>query len=362
VGDKVQEAVTPLANQARESVEALRIHELVARASDADDAKAYDELLQIKDSEPPKERELIQGVIADRQNHEHDLIRPGAASGCIGFSLKNFFDTSLSSPDVATRREILDDCTAWSGNEYGDNFEPDGRRISIFQIEEQVVPKVVRVAVEDASLIVRAQAIDLINHLFKESPGFPQGQFDLFDAAGVKHWWEANKANYQALELISAVSDGARNVDSVDLYDELYRFEVTSSPTLKNAIEEQRARMRTAAAGTQDGFSHLFPTGLSDGCNNSQVGFTLSLRGVSPRGSPIDSNDELFKDVQGLMYCPIVVGDLPRIAEFATKSQRLSRRCAATAVLNKWLNQTFDPFDIRAIEVWWASHKAEYGD
>jgi hypothetical protein len=65
-------------------------------------------------------------------------------------------------------------------------------------------------------------------------------------------------------------------------------------------------------------------------------------------------------EVEYLANCPIVKTDLPRIADYATNSRLLTRRYAATTVVEKWANHKLDPFDPASIRSWWTEHKDDY--
>jgi hypothetical protein len=341
VKGEVQETITPLASKMEESAAKQQIQSLIAQAN-ADNAQAFDELFQLKDSGPVSQRKLIGDIIADRRNHALDLFqsRGQHPERCYSGTL-----TQGYGGNVADRIQAIADCDGYVGIEFDLKWDTS----AVLRTEATITPEIVKTALEDHSLAVRAAAIFFVNQLFGGSPGFREF-FDL-DSGSLRDWWSKNEPNYQALELIShaRMPDGRA---SAVLYGELIRAGATSPTALGNAIQGRLNDMKELATHNQDDPSALRQKLGRDTCNDVENDF--NLRKLD------DSDLYSFLEIEYLQSCPIVRDYLPRIAEYATSSRFLARRYAATMVVNKWADEKFDPFDPKGIQDWWAQHRSEY--
>jgi hypothetical protein len=343
VSSEVRETIEPLANKVGESIAELHTNEVIARVN-ADDAQAFDELLELKESGPASQRRLVDGVITDRHNHALDQFR---ADGQNPARCAVPDPIGLGSYKVSDRIQAIADCSGWFGGEF---YSPRWDRAALLNIEATVTPHIVEVALNDHSLAVRSAAIYYINSAFAHIPAFKG--FDVLDNRGLRDWWNENKPNYYALELLSRAWSGPDDRDLAGLYIELSRAAASSPPALRDTLEKELAEMRKAAALRQDPPSGLKQKLGRDNCVD--VGNDFGLRKLD------DSDSYSFLEIEYLQNCPIVRTYLPRIADYAISSQLLTRRYAATMVVNDWVSEKFDPFDPKGLRDWWADHKTEY--
>jgi hypothetical protein len=96
-------------------------------------------------------------------------------------------------------------------------------------------PMWIKVAFNDPSLSVRAEAIWGINTLFKGGYGVPNNVFDLLDTYFLKQWWTKNSSNQAGIALIAFAGGGSpmqqvdARLDQIGLYDEAQRLAKTSA-------------------------------------------------------------------------------------------------------------------------------------
>ncbi|MGH9524140.1 MAG: hypothetical protein ACRD3E_16580 [Terriglobales bacterium] len=367
VNDKVQKTIGPLASKVEESVAAISIHALVARAN-ADDAMAYDELLRIKDAQPPNQRALINGVISDRARYELNntsgILRVNGET--LSFSSISCRDPksaivqhSLRSSDVLTRKGVLQSCATWADDDVNSRILPD-QSTSALQIEEELIPEVMKVALEDQSLSVRGAAFSIINGLFKHSPGFPEHAIEQLDTVALKSWWRTNEVNFQALHLLSRVSSSKKNLDLSELYERISRLKSMSPPDLKPFEEDALVQMRENAVRFQDDREALVKKMGRNSCASVASDFDLRLQDWERRPGVVDFDEYGTWELEFLETCPVEMSQVPRLVRLATDSNQLSRRYAASMLLKTWVAAKFDPFDRQAIQEWWNQHKGQY--
>lgn len=364
VADRVQETINPLAKRVGESVADLHIHELIALAN-ADDAKALDELSRLKNTGSPSQQKLIKSLLSGLNTYaraQHSLDQtytfPVSSKPPPCPNPQSYLRTASASSDVTARLTAILDCSAWADRENQDQYWLDNS-MSPFQIEEQMAPELVRIALEDPSVSVRTRAVVVINVLFSHSDGFPSDGFELSDLDGLKGWWREKESTYPSellLSRLSAFSGG----DMSDLYDEISRVRANSPPAQRKPLDHALAVMRSEAS-SQPALPILKKNLGRDSCTEVGNDFDLRMQEWNRRPE-IETNDTYGTwEIQFLQACPIVPRYLHLIVGFATTSHTLSRRYAAAMVLNKWVNANLDPFNTKGIQDWWVEHKAEYG-
>ena len=219
--EKVRSTIDPIAAD-------LRVQDLILKAN-ADDAKAFDELLEIESTGSVAQRELVRGVIADLHHKLRYQLESGSLQGCLDPGSSDFRER-LASRDAQVRRKAVQDCATWFNIPHSETtvngLDIPPRKSSI--IEFQVVPEFVDLALADSSLWIRATTINALSDLFKSSPRFPRDGLDLLNKAPLKEWWRNNAPDYRALILISQVYAGPENADSKDLYDEISGLEAAA--------------------------------------------------------------------------------------------------------------------------------------
>jgi len=257
VDEKVDTAVAPLANQARESLNALHIQELIAEAN-SDDADAFDELMQFRGTGSTDQNTLINNIITERRRTISERIYSRNGAGPISHCQvpRVAFD-QFALRDFPTRQEILANCIAWAGLEKSRTVLPDQSEPTL-DIELKLAPIFVRIATQDHSLAVRALAVHGLNDLFLFSPHFPPAGLDLIDKAQVKTWWEENSSSARALKLLSSTSPpGSDGADSVYLYDQLSSLAARDNASLEPLIRGRLAEIRASSAPPEESKSEL---------------------------------------------------------------------------------------------------------
>jgi hypothetical protein len=268
VSSEVQETIKPLAKGASETVAQLHTQELIARAN-ADDAQAFDELRQLKDTASDSQRTLINSVIADRVNRTLERFRAEQANPmpCATAVPALYTEAGPAGPaGIATR--TIASCMALMEQMFDLRWDTVG----VLEREAQATPVVVSCALDCRSLDARLAAISFVNLAFSRSPGF-RYVGDL-DTGTLRAWWKENQSNYRALELY-AWTRWLQGRDSAALYHELERSLATSPPSLKDAIGEALHDMRELAKLGQDTPAELSRKLGRDTCTDVQKDFAI---------------------------------------------------------------------------------------
>jgi hypothetical protein len=359
--DEVNNTIKPIAA-------GLKIEDLITRTN-LDDAKAFDELLQVRGSLEPDQKEKVDSAIAGRYSLARDRFNKfGDISGCLDPRTLEY-QQLLASHDSATRYHVMFNCRDWWTQRVTDASYWSGKDLSPIQVAEQVTPEFVQVALNDAALSVRGGAVFVVNDLFKFSPGYPNGGFDLLVTSDLRQWWHANQPNYRILAVISL----ARRPDYVDIgeiYDGLKALEPSATPRPRGDVEETLRNMRDEAIREQPQTSTSAQnpgwkawTRTQGTCSVDEREITERLKSWKADPTLIAGadyrQDEIGFEIAYLENCPIVADFVPEVVRYST-GHSMKLRYSATVVLNKWLNTKFDFFDSKAIKDWWANHKEDY--
>jgi hypothetical protein len=362
VNEKVEGAIAPLANQAKESLSALHVQQLIAEA-DSDNASAIDELIGLRSEGPTNQQAMISGVIADRRRYEHDSgVRRGGGNRFLCLDPKSAdFSSRLRSANAGIRLAALADCTAWYGSEF--DTPEMGFSYSPVRIQEELAPLFVNTALRDSSITVRAQAINGLNIFFESSPGYPHDGLDLIDLSGLKRWWQEHKSDYAALEWIARMRYRPQFIgfDSVYFFNELTKVKTPSSVT-NEAIQNILSTMRRYATEVNDEPLSNLKTRLGrDSCESVKNDLKVRIDdwNKQPTYGELSDTYGVF-EIAFLKSCPADLKYLPVIADFASRSPSLDRRYGSIVTINIWQGTHFDPFNTKDFEDWWTNHKSDY--
>jgi len=351
VNEKVQEAVTPLANQAKESIAELQIQKLIARA-DADDARAFDQLLELRHKGAASQQELIANVIAERLRFVRDHVYGGGDYHHCLEPTSTERITALNSPNAIDRQNAVISCTEWNGQELWQNS-------SALTIEKELVPIFVRMALEDPSLLVRGQALAGLTAFFMYSPGFQINAFSLSEPETLRQWWQTHKVDYPALKLIAMANSKqfTGGIDSVYLYDQLQLIK-TSYPSLHSQIEETLSKMEAEAVSpSRESIDSLKKEMGRDSCVEVERDSLARLREWNGgRHDLPDSESPASYGVWEIEFMKSCAADhtyLTAIAEYAVHSQSMKRRYAAIQTINAWEGLHLDPMSTTDLKKWW---------
>ena len=172
--EKVRSTIDPIAAD-------LRVQDLILKAN-ADDAKAFDELLEIESTGSVAQRELVRGVIADLHHKLRYQLESGSLQGCLICGSSDFRER-LASRDAQVRRKAVQDCATWFNISLGNHCE--WTRYSAAQVFNNRVPggSRIRRPCPRGLLVngIRATTINALSDLFKSSPRFPRDGLDLLN-------------------------------------------------------------------------------------------------------------------------------------------------------------------------------------
>ncbi len=358
VSDKVREAVTPLASQAREAFAANHVHDLIEKVNE-DDANAFDELLLLRDKGTPDQQALIKTTIADREAYARENLIPGLEIGACGYA-PSAFREELKQPDRAGRKRAIASCDPLVANDnasrYRQSFDQVGRVAPEIDLAASAI---LDIALHDRSLSVRSQAVDTINLWFQGAPGVPPDGFNLLEIGALSEWRKQNEANSKALLLLSRaklyISQGWI---SVALYEEVKQLAPNTPVPLEKALDETLARMQSDAAISNT--DNLARRAKEESCASAARDVEADFPNWDPSDPQFGFGRSERDQLAFLAACPIDAKLLPQVAEYAAKTRILGTRYWAVRIINKWAGLTLDPFDTRSIQGWWDKHKAEY--
>jgi hypothetical protein len=146
--DEVKSAIDPV-------VADVKLQAVIARAN-ADDAKAFDELLSVRETGATTKRDLVNGVIVNLQRHaraEFSIDRTSYYSECANPG-GTAYQGMLTSPLVEVRKNAINDCIAYM--EMGEWVPKAVESVSAFTVVETIVPMWINVAFNNPSLSVRS--------------------------------------------------------------------------------------------------------------------------------------------------------------------------------------------------------------
>lgn len=333
---RVHNMIAPLEAQAKASVEAIRVQELIAGAN-ADNASNFDQLLVMQDKGTPSQQALVKGVIANLEQSKAIRTAPYTFSPIPASDLSAFLkDTTKSAPQ-------------W-----------------------------VNSALANSSLSGRAAAYSAIDNQFGNTPGFPPGGLDITRARQLREWWQSHGSDPEmlvresvGLALLSyaagiqepTIPENLRQneFDQTKLYDDLDLLETPAIPSLAPRLTALRDQMRSAAAKLN------VPTGPSPyfawmGHGTPATCETIGGQMIEVLPYYLKEPDRELKDDGNLLTepdflaqqnCPLQPKLEPLIAGYAIKTQWLSRRYALIALIDKWRGINLDPYDAAAFSAWW---------
>jgi hypothetical protein len=357
IEERVHRMVDPLQAQAQASVTAIRIQELIAKAN-SDDAKAFDELLSLKSSGTVGQRDLVSRVINELHHRAMDWRFPEGQPffECLD-PQSSPCQEAIVSPDSEKRRKAVFSFGLVQRQEVGhqayDACTGAGK--------VRFAPSLVKVALNDSLLSIRAPAIKSINAIFQEAPGIPSGGFDLLDTEGLREWWKSNEPNHDALALLSCVRPSAWAGDGISIYEDIQRYEKNSPPSLATEFRKVLTRMRSESANrNKSTTAELERLTRRSSCSEFEGDFETRLRSYREHKASEEGDYLGLYDIEYMKTCPISITLLPQLAEYATTTRRLSVLYGAILVVNQWTGSSLDPYDQASVKDWWAAHKGEY--
>jgi hypothetical protein len=350
--DEVKSAIDPV-------VADVKMQALIARAN-ADDAKAFDELVRLKNTGSPAQNDLVNGVIVNLQRHagEEFGYEWTSSYGLCGNPSGQVYQSMLTSSLVSERKKAIGVCIAYMSK---GQWTPKGYT-SAFTVLETVGPMLMKTAFDDPSLSVRAEAIKGANWLFKGGEAGNPKNFDLLDTTLLKVWWKKSASNQAALALIafgehSASSGFDWRTDQIGLYDELQRLAKISPQPLAPELELLREQMRLQAANHRPSAAELAKQ-IGRDCNGVQDDLGLRLQNYRNRLEDERNDDYGLLELQYLETACTVQGQLlTQIAEYGVVTRSLGRRYAAVEIVNKTSGVSFDHYDSTPLEGWLKTHK-----
>jgi hypothetical protein len=364
IEDRVRAITEPIQQQAQAQIASIHIQELIARVN-ADDAKAFDELLQLRDKGDTAQQALIRRVVADKIRNDF-LLNLSAASTPTSCELSSEpFRNALASSDAWIRKGAVEKCLSseivsqWLRGEQ----QP-------FDNVAQIAPILANLGQNDPSLVVRHQAIENFDNLFHNSPTYPSSGLDLLDSRQLSKWWEENKPFYKELLLLSiARTPQPLGLNTISLYDEVKKVENVAPSSLRkdfeSALEGMRSLVIQRNSDTRD--SLIKNMGRSD-CADVRRDFTarlnteISWSNIAHELQQQSSPDYGMWELQYLRTCPSDTQLLKKVAAVMADTHLLERRYGATMVINKWTGSNIDPFNSKAIQEWWVQHKGTLGN
>jgi hypothetical protein len=364
IEDRVRAITEPLQQQAQIQLASIHIQELIARVN-ADDAKAFDELLQLRDKGDTAQQALIQRVVADKIRNDF-LLNLSAASTPTNCELSSGpFRNALASSDAWIRKGAIEKCLSaeivaqWLRGEQ----QP-------FEHLTQIPPILVNIAQNDSSLVARHQAIENFNDLFHYSPGYPSNGLDLLDTRQLSNWWEENKSHNKELLLLSiAATPQYLGLNTIRLYDEVDEIANVAPPFLQDNFKSALERMRSGAiqhnSDSVAALTNNMKRGPTLSCDEVERDFSLRLDQEWKMELELKQTsipDYGLWELEFVKTCPSNAAILKKISVVMAQTRLLDRRYGATMLVNKWTGSTLDPFNTKAIHEWWDHNKATLGN
>lgn len=349
--DEVKSAIDPV-------VADVKLQAVIARAN-ADDTKAFDELLSARGTGAPNKRDLVNGVIVNLQRHareEFSIDRTSYYYECANPTGASY-QSLLTSPLVEVRKNAINDCIAYMGMGQGVPRVP-GDSVSAYTVVETIVPMWIRLVFNDSSLSVRSEAVKGLNWLLMGGIGVPNNGFDLLDTTWLRDWWTKNANNQAAIALIAYAhntSAGSGHIDEVGLYDEVQRLAKVSP--LGQSLEELRERMRSEAASIPSVDQLGKQMGRS--CEAVQQDLGIRLKNFSEKAENERVDGYAVLEMQYLATattCSVQPQFLTRIAEYGVSTRSLRTRYAAVEIVNRSSNASLDHYDPKPLEEWLRTH------
>jgi hypothetical protein len=352
--EEVKTAIDPI-------VADVKLQAVIARAN-ADDAKAFDVLVGLRETGSLSQKDLVNGVIVNLQRHALEEIRLEWTSSYYecGNPSRSTYQSLLTSSLVSERKKAIGVCVAYM--EMGQWAPQGAESLSAFAVLETVAPMWIKVALDDPSLSVRAEAIRGINWLFKGSYGVPKNDFDLLDTTLLKPWWTKNGGNQAAIALLAFAQNSPnlgwkRRTDQIGLYDEAQRLAKISPQPLAPELEQLREQMRSQAANDAPSPAELAKE-MGRDCKGVQDDLGLRLQDYGKRPEQERVDDYGLLELQYLETACSVQGQLlSQIAEYGVATRSLSRRYAAVEIVNKGSGVSLDPYDSKPLSEWLKTHK-----
>jgi hypothetical protein len=335
VSSKVEDTLTPLTRTVQASAASLHVQAVAARAN-ADDSKAFDELLALR-STAGSDKELVEAAIAERYRHVDDRnMYIGTWTKC----------TEPDSPAVRSllfansleeRKQGLANCAGW---EDFPGMTPPEMKQPLIDIQSQIAPLLVRIAENDPSLFMRKEAITTLNMMFAGAPGFPKKGLDPLDTRELVRWWDANGAERRNLLLIADTKRPvSANITRVDLYFQIREANAHTSGPLKPYLEKTIKEMEDSARiSNERAAAEVGRSASPSFC----VPMTEHLIDAMQRGVV---NAPSVDELQGLRNCPANKALLPLIEKFRDNTNYLFLRYGATQLLNTWQHTSENPFE-----------------
>jgi len=334
-----------------------------------DDAKAFDELLRIRANGTPEQRMRASAVITERYSHIRDQFPHGDISYC-PHPLDIKYKTLYVSQDSRARFTTLFGCRDWwNGRERSDEWwdgntqffrdNPSPIPIDPLIVAQSLAPEFVEFALHDPSLSVRAAAVNGLMDLFRIPQSVPRDGFNLLDVSGLEDWWRTVEPNYRAIVILSRATATPFNLDRVQFYDALLSVKSSTPPTLRDFADKTLADMRARAASLHDIAEDKKKLG---DVTCASVHLSFARQTDSWRTDPkirVNENEYSTNEIESLEGCPAEPKFLSDLVVFATKSQSLKTRYAATRLINEWVGTKLTPLDNAAILKWWSTQRAQ---
>ena len=365
IEDRVRAITEPIQQQAQAQLASIHTQELIARVN-ADDAKAFDELVQTRDKGDTTRQALIQRVVEDKhRNNFLSLLSGAAPTSCESSSAS--FRGAMASSDVWIRKGAVENCLSLSNVEQRLRGEAESFGLDLMG---QIPPILVNIAINDPSLVVRRQAVYNFNELFQNSPGYPSNGFDLLDPRDLSKWWEENKSHFKELQMLS-FSETAQGIglNTIRLYDEVERTRNAAPPFLQKDFKATLDRMQSLAIRhNSDPLPALEKNMGRNSCSDVIADFLKRLKSDSwtPERELAQSQspDYGMWELQYLKTCeppadPLL---LKQVSALMVHTHLLERRYGATMIVNRWTGSNLDPFDTKEIQGWWVQHKSAWGN
>lgn len=351
--EKVNQAVAPLIAAEKDSLTVLHVQGLIAKAEE-DDAEAFDELLAQSKNAPPSTKDVIDVALSKLEN-DFNVSTP--QWGMIGSGECPSPDNSqFRGSTLACASQILEDS--------------QGARVSEQKVRDGIArllgmgPEIVKVALHDPSLAVRAQAVRTLNGIYRFGPGVPAQGFDLLDIRDLNSWWNINEPYQEAIALVSFERAGYFT-DEAFIYDKLQTIKKEVPAPLRQFIVEAISRMKDQAA--KSGLTSAHPEFKKDieqelgwrSCADAETG-TKAVSNQFLAEQDEQANGSASLALLYLQQCPADLDLVPVIADYAVHTRHLSSRYGAVVIVNGWLHTQIDPFEADSIKEWWTNNRTRF--
>jgi len=170
--ERIDKALKPVLEEARQDQDARHMQELIARANN-NEASAFDELVEFESNPPPNTAETIKSAIASL--HEKFPSYNTGRDQC------DFPDPKTGTPPN------IQGCANQLTVE--DAHVPEEEAQKKRAMAKQKGPKLVEFALSTQSLSERAMAIYGVNAIYKVGPN----GFDSLDIRSLREWWRSHK-------------------------------------------------------------------------------------------------------------------------------------------------------------------------